>query len=147
MTQFSREQARNWLAVLWFVASALFFLIILGQTFLGKFGDKYQEAWAWALPVVLPTLSLMIGVFVAEARGTHVRNEPVRGFFFWLTFGLSMTYLLFVYLTVLCSPWAKVSLLELMKMSQVWLAPIQGLVSGTIGAFFLTSTPDSNAGG
>jgi hypothetical protein len=32
---------------------------------------------------------------------------------------------------------------ELMKMSSLWLAPLQGLLSGTIGVFFVKQTGTS----
>jgi H+/Cl- antiporter ClcA len=59
--------------------------------------------------------------------------------------GLSMAYLVAVLLVIALQPLAPVPPLELMTQSNIWLGPFQGLVAGTMGAFFVKAA--SAAGG
>ncbi len=49
---------------------------------------------------------------------------------------MSITYLSTIALTILVQPFANLSPLELLKQSNLWLRPFQGLISACIGAFF-----------
>ena len=125
------------LATLWFLAGGFLFLVVTVQTVLGKYGDGASDAWGWLLPTVLPTLSLILGVLVMDARGKAMKDQEVDRFLFDLTLGLSAVYLLIVALTIFVQPWVSTGAIALMKQSKLWLGPFQGLVSGSMGAFFV----------
>ena len=125
------------LATLWFLASGFLFLVVTTQTIFGKYGDQATDAWGWLLPTILPTLSLILGVLVMDARGKVVREQEVDRFLFDLTVGLSAVYLLMVALTIFVQPLVSTGAIALMKQSKLWLGPFQGLVSGSMGAFFV----------
>lgn len=131
-------RCRKRLATLWFAGSGILFFLVLVQTLLGHYGDKANEAWGWALPTIMPTLSLIIGVLVADALGKGTRTtQGVSAFLFRLTFSLSAAYLLVVVLTIVFQPFASLSPIELMRQANLWLGPFQGLVSASLGVFYV----------
>ncbi|QXD14192.1 hypothetical protein GQ464_012095 [Rhodocaloribacter litoris] len=133
----SRCQKR--LAVLWFTGGGLIFLLLLLQTFLGRYGDQAREAWSWFLPTIMPTLSLIAGVIASDALGRSARAARVDPFTFRLAYALSVVYLAIVSLTLLLSPFSPLPQLELMRLSNLWLGPLQGLAGAVLGFFFVAT--------
>lgn len=130
------QKCKKKLGALWFISAGVLFLILLFQTFFGHYGDEVDDAWGWMLPTILPTLSLIVGVFVSDALGKGIHVVTVDKFLFILTLGLSATYLFAVFLTIVIQPIAEIAPPDLMKQSHLWLGPFQGLVSASLGAFF-----------
>ena len=138
-------------ASIWLVGAGLVFLILVVQSLVGRYGAQSEAAWAWYLPTVMPTLSLIIGVLASDFRtaatatptaaaatANDARVLPVsaRGLL-WLGVGLSVFYLLLVAVTILAQPFLQgVSPIELMHRSNLWLGPLQGLTAGVLAAFF-----------
>lgn len=144
-------------ASIWLGGAGLVFLILVVQSLVGRYGSQSEDAWAWYLPTVMPTLSLIIGVLATDFRiaatasatasatattTTTTANDakvlPVsaRGLL-WLGVGLSVFYLLLVAVTILAQPFLQdVSPIELMHRSNLWLGPLQGLTAGVLAAFF-----------
>lgn len=125
------------LITLWFVGSGVVFFIVLLQSFFGRYSDQVDEAWSWLLPTVVPTLALMIGVLVADARQESSLEKMVDRFTFSMSFILSLAYFAVILLTIAVQPFTTKPPLELLKLSNLWLAPIQGLVTASLGAFFV----------
>lgn len=101
--------AKKKLTIVWFSGSGVLFLLVLLQTIFGKYSDKVGEAWAWLLPTFMPTLSLIVGVLVADSLGKNENkdaSEPPTAdqFVFRLSFSLSIAYLLTVAVTILFLP-------------------------------------------
>lgn len=142
-------------ASIWLGGAGLVFLILVVQSLVGRYGSQSEDAWAWYLPTVMPTLSLIIGVLATDFRVAATANAtaaasattttandakvlPVsaRGLL-WLGVGLSVFYLLLVAVTILAQPFLQdVSPIELMHRSNLWLGPLQGLTAGVLAAFF-----------
>lgn len=130
--------AKKRLAILWFFWFTIIFLLLLIQTLAGVYKDKeITEAWSWFLPTVMPTLSLMIGVLVSDALGMSKKVNYVDKFLYRLSFSLSLLYLVVVSLTILAQPFSELWPLELMKKSQLWQGPLQGLVAAILVIFFM----------
>lgn len=125
------------LAALWFIGSGILFFIVLIQTIFGRYGESSSNAWSWFLPTIMPTLSLVIGVLVMDALGKVVAHAEVDAFLFRLTFGISAAYLSAVLLIFIFQPFTTVAPFDLMRQSNLWLGPFQGLVAGAMGAFFV----------
>ena len=126
------------LAIVWFVGAGMVFALILVQTLFGKYAGEEEKAWGWFLPTVVPTLSLMIGVFVTDAReGVTADRRKTDAFVFRLALGLSLAYFLTVIVTVLVQPFTGMTALKLFDLSNLWLGPFQGLVAAALGAFFI----------
>lgn len=130
------EDARHALAYIWFGGAAVVFLILMVQSILGKYRDQLQEAWAWFVPTVVPTLALMLGVIGADALTTRSDVRRVKRPFFVLARGLSIFYLVILLLTILLEPFAPTPGIQLLMLSNYWMTPIQGLVVAAIGVLF-----------
>lgn len=135
--QLPMRRCKRRLAVAWFTGSALLFLVLTLQTIFGRNGSDASEAWGWLMPGILPTLSLITGVLVMDALGKSLKADAVDGFMFWLTFSLSVFYLVMVALPILLQPFTQVEPLALLKQSNLFLGPLQGLVSAALAAFFV----------
>jgi len=137
-TMISLKTCKKRLAALWFTMGPIILLFLVVISLLGKkLGNKADEAWGWFLPTVMPTLSLIIGVLVIDAIDPQQTDKKVERFLFWLAFDLSFFYLTIVILTILIQPFTDSTLPDLMKVSNLWLGPIQGLVAAVLGAFFI----------
>lgn len=139
------ESCRRRLAILWFSAAFLIFAVVLGVTLAGYYDDDSELAWAWFLPSIMPTLSLIVGVLVAEARQPARPHQLVTRLLYTLSFRLSAFYLLLVAVTFLAQPVATISPLDLLDLSHIWLGPVQGLVSLSLGAFFVQTGGDKTS--
>src|SRR3546814_11382141 len=56
------------LAAIWLVGAGGVFLLLVAQSLLGRYEPATHEVWGWFLPTVMPTLSLIVGVLVADRR-------------------------------------------------------------------------------
>jgi hypothetical protein len=139
------EHARWSLARLWFIASAIIFLLLVAQSVGGTYEGNLQTAWGWALPNFVPTLALMVSVFAADALRPYSDAPPsqVREPFYKLSLGLSVFYLFALLATILSEPiflyarqGEKVTAIDLLQVSNLWLGPLQGVVVAALGVLF-----------
>lgn len=135
-------QTAEWrLAILWLLASAMVFLILIGQSYGGLYIDQLQDAWAWFLPTIMPTLSLIVGVLVAEGFRQTGKMRHIDRRLFYLAAGLSVVYLLLVTVSVLAAGLLshRTPAGEQLQRSNLWLGPLQGLVAASLGVVFQRS--------
>lgn len=133
-------KCRKRIATVWLIGAGGLFALLIGQTFFGKFGEHPEQAWEWFLPSIMPTLSLIIGVLISE-QVTHLNDKKQVGrFVYRLSIGLSIGYLLLLYATLLIQPFTNSGILELMNLSNLWLGPFQGLVSASLGVFYVQNS-------
>lgn len=128
--------ARKRLALLWFTGAGVCFLVLLLISFFGRKVDV-AGLWDWFLPAVVPNLSLIVGVLVYTQRQQAATNQRVEGFLYHLTLGLSLAYLALLLLPLVFFPLTGKTLPELLSVSRLWLAAVQGLVTAAMGAFFV----------
>lgn len=130
------QTARKRLAVVWFVGGGVSFVVLL---FVSFFADTLDLAglWDWFLPAIVPNLSLIIGVLVLAHRQPGAADHAVDDFLFRLAFGLSLLYVLLLLLPLVFFPLTGKSLPDLIDISRLWLAAVQGLATGVLGAFFV----------
>lgn len=126
---------RKRLTILWFTGSLVLLIIFILQTVFGHYGDRVSEAWGWLLPTFMPTISLIMSVWVVEVSGKGSEDKTVDKFFYRISFALSWIYLLLVGLAIFLQPYAQDSL-KLMSQSNFWLGPLQGFVTASIGVIF-----------
>ena len=138
ITKMSTRDCRKRISVVWFSLGGFLALLVILQSLLGRFGEGVNQAWAWFLPTVMPTLSLITSVLVVDmgSGGGHAAKRVDR-YLYLLALWLSVAYLLIVALTFLIQPLVGTPILQLMQMSNLWLGPLQGLVAAALGAFFL----------
>jgi hypothetical protein len=125
---------------LWFIGASIPFILLVVQTVGNHYGEHLQEAWAWFIPTVAPTLGLIIGVVGSAARTRN--NQFVRRTFYTLAWWLSLAYLLLLPLTIALEPMrsSKESPVAILSLSNYWLSPLQSLVVAALGYIF-TSKP------
>lgn len=132
------SRARLHLLVIWLSGAGVIFLILIVRTFTRTYQQKVQEVWGWALPTVLPTLSLILSVLGANALEPNDDDIAVGKTFYVLACILSGVYLLLIFVDLVVEPFTEIEPLELMKLSNLWLGPFQALVVSSIGVLFFT---------
>src|SRR5215472_12482755 len=133
------------LGVLWFSVAALLFLFLVIQSVVGVYRyrtetglqDLTSDAWGWFLPTLMPTLSLIVAVFATDVGRSGSAIPTVDRFFFRIAFSLSVLYLIVVVMSLLGTTLFSTDPLSDLKTSNLWLGPLQGLASASIGAFFV----------
>jgi hypothetical protein len=138
------DHARWQLAKIWFGLSVPLALFLVVQSVVGKYQDKVQAVWGWALPTMLPTLSLILAALGASALEPENQQTQVKRSFFVAACWLSSAYLLLVIATIAIEPFTRLESLQLMSLSNIWLGPFQGLVTSVIGVLFFTRQSDQN---
>jgi hypothetical protein len=131
----SLSTAKRWLSLLWLSGFAVAFLILLVRSLSTSGPSQTSEMWSWFLPTTLPTVSLIVGVLVADWRRQPVLNKPADGALFALALSVSVLYLLAVIATLVRSGLGD-SPIDFLKGSHVYLGPVQGLATGALAAFF-----------
>ena len=132
------KMSKRVLATIWFIGTFVLVMLVVVQSLMGKYGNRTDDAFGWLLPTFMPTASLITGVLISD-QIRHQPSHPVDPFVFLLTSILSSIYFLLVLLTILLAPFSQMGPLELMAMSNLWLGPVQGLVAGFMGVFFVQS--------
>jgi hypothetical protein len=137
--QSTMVEMKRALTRIWFGASAVLLLLVLLLTVSGGGKEHATVLWSWFLPTVMPTLSLIVSVFVNDVRNPLSKAKKVDRFVFRLAVVLSVAYLALVALTLLIKPFWGISMRDALETSHLWLGPAQGLVVASLGAFFVKS--------
>lgn len=142
MQHMTIERGRRTLFRLWLFSCGGLFLLLIGMSVGGALKDDVQEVWEWFLPMVMPTLMLMVSVHVYAPQVEGAVDKIVYSAAFWL----SVVYLLVLFIPIITHPLNPDPMLEVILMSSLWLGPIQGLVASAIGAFFVKTRTGGGAG-
>jgi hypothetical protein len=144
------ETARARLAVVWFGGAGVIFLVLVFQSLGGLFVGDLDKAWAWAIPNMAPTLSLMISVFASYALMPVAEEDKyvVRRTFLNISFYLSIFYICNVFIVIVAAPFtisnisttASANPIDVLHVSNFWLGPIQGLTAASLAALFFTKS-------
>ncbi|WP_437801003.1 hypothetical protein [Sorangium sp. So ce693] len=138
------------LALLWMGFFAAILIVVIAQTSFGnvfmtaKGEDLQKSVWQWMLPATTPTLILVMGVLVncelVAAARQEAQRRRVSKFFFHLTLGASAFYLTIVLLLPIGAPHKgnAAEAVDMLLQSNVYMTPIQGLISAALGVFFLS---------
>lgn len=129
------SDVRSAITRIWLAGAGFTSIILVVASILRGRADAAREVWSWYLPLVLPTVGLMIGVLgaaaIAKSEETFVRKD-----FSQIAQWLSIAYLLILSLTILLEPFSPLKGAELHGMSNYWLGPFQGLVVAALGYIF-----------
>ena len=128
------QTAKKRIALVWFTGAAILFLFVFG---LSLNSPSASAVWAWFLPTVMPNLSLIVGVWVADTRAGGVPDHTIDPFMYRIAAGLSGFYLLLIAVLFLLHPYSALGLTSWLQSSQFWLAAVQGLASLAMGAFYV----------
>lgn len=135
------DRVRSSLATLWLTGSGLLIFVLVLQSLLGHYEDKVQEVWGWVLPTIMPTLAMIVAVLGYTALEPDSLRSVVRRSFFRIAIWLSLFYILLIVLTVVIQPFVGATgekAVQLMRLSNLWLGPMQGLVDSSLGVLFVS---------
>ena len=124
---------------LWGVGAALLFVLFLVMSVGGPLQGDPLKAWSWFLPSCFPTLLLMVGVYVAEANQPPAEDRQIDSFVFSIAVWMSAAFLALILATLLYLPFgaAPDKSMAYLERANLWLAPVQGLATAALGAFFV----------
>jgi hypothetical protein len=135
----SLQQAQKWLVTLWLVGTAPSFLLITART-LSNYNSAAQDVWAWFSPTAIPTLSLVVGGYLAASKTGVGRKRRVDPFAYRLAFGISLTYLCTILAVILLTSNQDVwEALNTFGTANLPLGVLQGFVTAWLGYFFVSS--------
>jgi len=140
--------ARKKLLMQWIIFSAVIFIIYLIQTLTGRYENYESEIWEWLLKFIIPSLSLMIGVLISH-MSSQQSDETTDLFYFRLAQAISYFFLVMLLLSAFIIPIIHLqqnrnlsitdqqkTIEEAMKSYNIFLLPLQGLATLTLGLFF-----------
>ena len=130
--------AQKRIALLWYIGVGLLFIILIIQSSLGRYGESLEQVWGWFLPAVMPTVSLITAVLVTELSGP-TNSRLSDKFLYRLALISSGIYVGILHLAVFITPVmeGEKTAIEILQASQLWLAPVQGIVAAVLGAYFV----------
>ena len=123
------------LALLWFVYCAAIVLLLLAQTL----GEKYLDpeyVWKWYFSNVMPVLSLIAGALMALMLKSDRDAIFIDRFFYRISWACSFFYLTLLSLSLMLENLTALGPDEMIRLSSLWLIPVQGLVAIFLGVFF-----------
>jgi len=149
---------RKRLLLIWGIGFGIPFILLLFQFGGGKYGyEKSLEALGWLTSLTLSTFLLMVGVMVSNpitldeddqrpdaelkekkktARRVKLAKTAHEKFVFQFAAGVSLIYLLIINLVFFLEPYSSDKPQELMRVSKIYLAVFDALLSLLIGYFF-----------
>jgi hypothetical protein len=130
--------AKRWLAVVWLLLGGLAIAILIGQSFSGRYGARVGEAWNWFVPALVPTASLVFAAYGAGSASQAARDARTDVLLFLMSILLSVIYLGLILLTFFAQPFIDMSPLELMALSNIWLAVFQGILLSVLATLFMS---------
>jgi hypothetical protein len=130
----SFKKAQTKLVVLWSVGSLIIFSLWFFMTLATRFDNIISDAWGWLLPNILPTLSLILGVFFYQLKNSP-EDVKIEKIYLNLCFYISFFYFL-ILLMIILSYRSTTPILDYYRSFNIVLAPLQGIVGIPIGIFF-----------
>ena len=131
------RQCQQRLLVLWSAAGAISLLVAFVQTSPGgAYNANATGVWQWLLPAITPTLTLMFGAVVAEARAPEPK-ATVDEFTYRLTFWASLAYLVLIVALLLIYAQSKQPIEDLTASGRL-VSSVYALVGILLGAFFVS---------
>lgn len=141
------------LGLIWFVGGLIPIIFLYVQdSYFEKYGEKGEEVWNWLLPTIVPTITLIIGVYAydffqnrngkQETNEKEVKNEKVESmdkFIFYLTLGFTLVYLLLVNSIIFLEPYSQDTIFEQISESRKIWGTLQLFVNPLVGIFFAAS--------
>lgn len=124
------------LSLLWLWGSVPAVVLMLVRTLTG---GSYQAMWEWFLPILMPTLLLIVGTRAAIALHRVNARKSVDASFFKLTMWISGFYLLLVNVIVAAEPHLTEPAIEVVRQCSLFMGPVQGLVAACLGVFFASN--------
>ncbi len=131
------------LLIVWGAMTAVALVVVLLQTASGGvYAARAGDVFDWFLPTVVPTLSLMVGTVVADARAADTA-ATVDAFTYRLVFWVSIVYLVLVILALLMNAQSPDPIGALRALGKI-VSGLYTVVGISLGAFFVTRKPSES---
>jgi hypothetical protein len=125
------------LGVIWMAFFLGLFTLLLLQVDGSKYGGDAGTVWSWFLPMILPTVTLIVGVFLLDVQNNSIQEAKVNFIVFFLAVSGSIIYLIFLSWIFLGEPFSSKNVFSAMKDYGMPISVLQGLVNSLIGVFFM----------
>jgi len=144
----SLDKVRYRLGMVWLIGCLIIVLVMIIGSYSGHFRgpqgnkivDRSAEAWTWLIPTIVPTLGMILSGLGFSALTPGFSTATVRKSFFSIAVVFSVFYLGLVSLTILIQPLlVSADPITLMRESNLWLGPLQGLVASVLGVLFVST--------
>lgn len=143
--QVAMRECRKRITIIWFLLGGLAFAVMILYSFGGSLGDKVVQAWGWLLAATAPTMSIIASNIATDATDPNTSADMVDTFYYRLSMMVSGVYLVTILLTLVC--WRMTgyqSPYEVMALSSIWIAPMQGIAASILSIFFKKAVPTKN---
>ncbi|HZW82457.1 MAG TPA: hypothetical protein VFF14_03420 [Candidatus Deferrimicrobium sp.] len=124
------------LMLVWVIGCAILLLLAWLQIIFGHYGENSRDVIEWLLPSIIPTVSLVTGVWAKDAIKKSRSTKKVARATYRVVLLVSIFYLAFIVLIFAIQPFVPSDPLKVLKDSGLILAPLQGVVCVFIGIFF-----------
>lgn len=124
------------LMLVWAIGCAILLLVAWLQIIFEHYGDNGRAVMEWLLPSIIPTLSLVAGVWANNSLNKPKNPEKVDRGTYRIVLAVSISYLVFLALIFAIQPMVAIPPLDVIKASSLIVAPLQGIVCIFIGIFF-----------
>lgn len=151
------------LGLIWIIGGLIpIVFLYIQDSYFEKYGDKGEEVWNWLLPTVVPTITLIIGVYAydfyqtsetkkkddetakktkktdrQEKEESEKKSDRADNFIFYLTLLASLGYLLFVISILFLEPYSTDTIFEQISESRKFWGTLQLFVNPLVGIFFV----------
>jgi hypothetical protein len=135
--QIAIRECRKRITIMWFLLGGLAFALMILYSFGGSLDNKVVQAWGWFLAATTPTMSIIAANIAVDATDPNSTGDMVDAFYYRLSMGVSVVYLVTILLTLVC--WRMTgyqSPFEVMALSSIWIGPMQGIVASILSIFF-----------
>lgn len=124
------------LMLVWVIGGAILLLVAWLQILFGHYDDKGQDVITWLLPSIIPTVSLVTGVWANNTVKKSRSTQKVERKAYRIVLVVSLSYLIFIGMVFAIQPMVARPPLDVIKDSGLILSPLQGVVSVFLGIFF-----------
>jgi len=135
------SDAQILIARVWLGGFVVLLLLLTLQAASGHYDDVMViESFIWLLPNTFPTLFPIIGILSSSALKTSTLEVRIRRGFVRVVLYLSVFYFILLLVPLLAESRLIPSSLQrskLLSLSNLWLAPMQGLITATLGAMLI----------
>jgi hypothetical protein len=133
-------RARSLLSLFWGITTFPLFVVFIIQDIQVKYGADWDTPWTWFLPLVMPVLSLIVGVWVIGERfnSTEKLHSPTS---FYGAIFVSFIYITLLYLVVCSAPFSNLTIEAIFRSSGWYLGVIQGLLILVLHKFLIENAP------
>lgn len=124
------------LMTVWTIGCFILLSIMGLQIIFGHYSEYKRDAVEWLLPAIFPTLSLVTGVWLENAKNKAENDVMVDKKTYRWVMSISILYLSYILIIFAIQPMVAKPSIEVLKDSSLVLAPIQGIMCASIGIFY-----------